>query len=47
MRIYLSRTDVTMAKHRLDTTDIGTVHQKVGGEAVTHGMRANMFSDPS
>ena len=45
--IDLGRSDTAMAKHALDTTNIGTIHEKVGSETMPHGVRADVFSDAS
>ena len=35
MGIDLSGGDITMTKHTLDTTDIRSVHNQIGGKTVT------------
>ncbi len=45
MRVNLGGTDIAVAEHALHTTDVGTIHQKVGGKAVAHGVRADVFGD--
>lgn len=47
MRINLRGGDICVAEHGLNASDVGAVHQKVGGEAVAHSVRTNMFSDAS
>jgi len=43
MRIYLGGSNIGMAEKHLDTTEVGAIAQKVGGEAVTDNMRGNFF----
>jgi len=45
MRINLRRRDVGVAKHGLDAADVSAVHEKVGSEAVSHGVRADVFGN--
>ena len=35
--------DVAVAEHGLDASKVGAVHEKVGGEAVAHGVGANVL----
>ena len=45
--IDLGRSDTAMAKHALDTTNIGTIHKEVSSKAMPHGVRADMLGDAS
>lgn len=47
MGVDLCRADITVAKHTLDAANIGAIHEKVGGKAVAHGVRADVFGDAS
>ena len=43
MRVYLRRCNVGVPKKRLDTSQVGAILQKVGGKAVTDGVRRHSF----
>lgn len=43
--VNLSGADVGMSKKSLDGSKIGAVHEKVGCERVTKGMRSNMLGN--
>ncbi len=45
VRIDLGGADTTMAKHRLNTSYIGAVHQQVGGKAMPHRVGTDMFGN--
>lgn len=37
--------DIAMPQHRLDRTQIGTIHQQVGSERVAQSVRGDMLGD--
>lgn len=41
--VYLSSGDGRMTKHRLDTADIGAIHEEVGSKAVTERVGMDVF----
>ena len=43
--IDLSGADVGVAEHGLNGAEVGAVHEEVGGEAVTEGVRGDVFRD--
>ena len=45
MSIDLGCADVAVTEHRLNTTDVGAVHEEVGGKAVSHRVRTDVFCD--
>ena len=45
MGIDLGCTNITMTEERLDRAKVGAIHEKVGGEAMTEGVRGDMLRD--
>lgn len=45
MSVYLRGADVAMAQHRLNAANVGTIHQKVGCEAMAHGVWTYLLRD--
>ncbi len=43
--VNLGSADVGVAEHSLDGAEVGAVHEEVGGEAVTEGVRGDVFRD--
>ena len=43
--VNLGSADVGMAKERLDRAEIGTIHEKVGGERVAESVRSDMLGN--
>ena len=43
--VNLGGGNVGMAKHGLDGTNVGAIHEKVGGERMAQGMGADVFGD--
>lgn len=44
--VDLGRRDGSVAEHRLDTPDVGTVDKEVGGETVAQGVWVDVLDDP-
>ena len=45
MGVNLGGGDGAVPEHFLDRADVGAIHQKFGGVAVTKGMRGHFFDD--
>lgn len=43
--VDLGRADVSMTEESLDTTEVGAIHEKVGGERMAEGMGGDVFGD--